>query len=325
MDLKQASKKAVEQCMGIKNQEEVLIIYDESTKNIAESLQESSKIITSTKTMDLDEFRPILELPNKIMDLVKKSDVVMLIIRKKMGEDEFRSKIKNYCFDNKIRFVLSADMTEKIFIHGMKADYNTIKNISNKVLNQVENAKKIKITTKKGTDLTISLSDNNWVATYGDYSTTDQQGSNLPSGEVFTWPKKVDGIAIIDGILGSHFSKKYGLLYGKSLKLTIVDSFIQEVECQDKRLERDFKKYIEIDENSKRINELGIGTNIGIKKLFGIMVNDEKMPGVHIAIGNPCPNTCKKDIKSKVHCDMIMLKASIDVENKTIMKEGRFI
>ena len=49
----------------------------------------------------------------------------------------------------------------------------------------------------------------------------------------------------------------------------------------------DFWRYTHTDENSDRVGEFAIGTNIELKDVIGQILQDEKYPGVHIAFGNP--------------------------------------
>jgi len=52
-------------------------------------------------------------------------------------------------------------------------------------------------------------------------------------------------------------------------------------------LKDDFWAYTHKDENSDRVGEFAIGTNIELKDVIGEILQDEKYPGVHIAFGNP--------------------------------------
>ena len=57
------------------------------------------------------------------------------------------------------------------------------------------------------------------------------------------------------------------------------------VRCTHKGLKRDFERVtFETDENSNRIGELGIGLLIYLTALIGNILQDEKFPGVHIAL-----------------------------------------
>ena len=55
----------------------------------------------------------------------------------------------------------------------------------------------------------------------------------------------------------------------------------------NRALRDDFWAYTHTDENSDRVGEFAIGTNIGCTHVIGHILQDEKFPGVHIAFGNP--------------------------------------
>ena len=56
---------------------------------------------------------------------------------------------------------------------------------------------------------------------------------------------------------------------------------------QQAQLQDDFWDYTHTDENSDRVGEFAIGTNIGVARVIGNILQDEKFPGIHIAFGNP--------------------------------------
>ena len=62
---------------------------------------------------------------------------------------------------------------------------------------------------------------------------------------------------------------------------------LTEAHSENRELESDFWKYTHTDENSDRVGEFAIGTNIDLKEVIGEILQDEKYPGVHIAFGNP--------------------------------------
>lgn len=93
---------------------------------------------------------------------------------------------------------------------------------------------------------------------------------------------------------------------------------------EDKVLEAELKKYLQRAENSDRVGEFAIGTNIWLTKLIGIMLQDEKFPGVHIAFGNSYKDETGSGWEAKTHVDGVLLKPTIEVDGKRIMENGRF-
>ena len=149
--------------------------------------------------------------------------------------------------------------------------------------------------------------------------------SNLPAGEVFTTPATVDGTFVCDATAGDHFCGKYGDLQSTPLTLTIRAARLVEVACTRKDLQQEFWEYCHTDENSDRVGEFAIGTNIGLKDLIGQILQDEKYPGVHIAFGNPYGAHTGADWDSATHIDVVGRKFDIWIDNRQIMHAGAFI
>jgi leucyl aminopeptidase (aminopeptidase T) len=47
------------------------------------------------------------------------------------------------------------------------------------------------------------------------------------------------------------------------------------------------RRYCHTDEFSDRVGELRFGTNLALSEMIGILLQDEKVPGVHLAFGDP--------------------------------------
>jgi leucyl aminopeptidase (aminopeptidase T) len=104
---------------------------------------------------------------------------------------------------------------------------------------------------------------------------------------------------------------------------------IVSVQCANKALEDEFWKYTHTDENSDRVGEFAIGTNIGVDRVIGNILQDEKFPGIHIAFGDPYGNHTGAPWKSSTHIDVVGLGFNIwlggaDGEEQ-IMREGKFL
>ena len=54
------------------------------------------------------------------------------------------------------------------------------------------------------------------------------------------------------------------------------------------------------------------------------MLQDEKFPGVHVAVGEPIAHQTGADWTSNVHMDGVLKKVTIDVEGQVIMRDGEF-
>ncbi|MBN1283312.1 MAG: aminopeptidase, partial [Proteobacteria bacterium] len=73
-----------------------------------------------------------------------------------------------------------------------------------------------------------------------------------------------------------------------------------------------------------RVGEFAIGTNVALTKLIGNLLQDEKFPGVHVALGSPYPDKTGASWESKAHNDGVMRDPTVVVDGSTIMERGRF-
>ena len=167
-------------------------------------------------------------------------------------------------------------------------------------------AKTIRATTPAGSEHHGARSDPSlrWIKTSGLIS--PEKWGNLPGGEVFTTPGEVNGTFVIDGVVGDWLCERYG-----SLKRRAAHDYRREATASSTRgrtnraLRDDFWQYTHTDENSDRVGEFAIGTNIGLKPVIGHILQDEKFPGVHIAFGNPYGAHTGAAWYSSTHIDVV--------------------
>lgn len=316
----------VTKSLGAKPDDYVLIIHENNnidTINLIES--EFKKITSNTFLINIDNYeRPLMYVPEEITKHLTKATIVIYAAQKSAAQESIHlvRPIKSQAI-KKSRFCFTPGINMTMLETGMNIDYQELKEFSTKVYNELKQTKKLTVTTKIGTNLNIEFNnDSIWKNTYGDLTTIPQDGYNLPSGEVFTWPSNLNGTFVIDGEIAGQFLK-YNNLQTEPLILEIKDSIITKATSNNKELEVEFNEFINKYQNANQINEAGFGTNLGIKDYFGIMLQDEKIPGIHLAIGNPCDGTTKKtNIKSEVHIDMLIKHANLKTDTKVIMQDG---
>ncbi len=327
--LEQGARQAVVTCMKINPKDKVVIVGDKQSEKIGISLMnEAKKITPDVKMFVLEDFgkRPVLSLPDEIKNAVSKSTAVFYIASSEKGEKQaLRIPIIRLAVKNG-RQAHMPGINEQLMKQGMCSDYNQIQKVSKKIYDMASKAREIKVKTDKGTDLTAEFNpDIKWVKSDGNIPEIKTKWSNLPDGEVFTCPEKINGTAIVDGCLGDYLGKKYGVLEKTPIKMIIENNRITSVECKNKELENELKEYILQDENANKIGEFAIGTNIGLKSIIGNLLQDEKFPSVHFAAGSPYPDETGAKWDSKAHCDFVITKTTITIDKKEIMTKGKFI
>src|SRR5450756_1307945 len=173
-----------------------------------------------------------------------------------------------------MRHAHMVNINRQIMLEGMRADFNRVDALSKKVIEIVSKAKEIKAKNPAGSDLSATLNPNyRWVKTSGIIS--PEKWSNLPGGEVFTTPGEVNGTFVIDGVVGDYLCAKFGDLKSSPLTIQVKGNRLIEAHSANKELKDDFWAYTHTDENSNRVGEFAIGTNIELKDVIGEILQDE--------------------------------------------------
>ncbi len=224
----------------------------------------------------------------------------------------------------KIRHAHMVNINRQIMMEGMRADFQRVDRLSQKVVEMVRKASRIRATTAPGTDLTADLNPNyKWLKTSGIIS--PEKWGNLPGGEIFTTPGEVNGTFVIDGVVGDYLCAKFGDLEHNPLTIRMQGNRLTEAHSENRELESDFWKYTHTDANSDRVGEFAIGTNIDLKHVIGEILQDEKYPGIHIAFGNPYGAHTGADWDSTTHIDVVGRRFNIWVDDRQIMQDGKFL
>ena len=326
-ELTPGARNAVEVCLRIQNHEKVTVITDEATREIAASMvAELERLGAPYLAWILEELspRPLVDLPREILADLETSQVSIFAVQAQTHELRSRMQMTDVVNRRKIRHAHMVNINRQIMLEGMRADFLKVDRISTKVVEMARKAKRIRAKTEAGTDLIADLNPNyHWLKTSGIIS-PDKWG-NLPGGEVFTAPGEVNGTFVVDGVVGDYLCAKFGDLEKTPLTIQVRANRLSEAHCSNQELQVDFWRYTHSDENSDRVGEFAIGTNIGLKSLIGQILQDEKYPGIHIAFGNPYGAHTGAEWDCSTHIDVVGRKFDIWVDDEQIMRQGQFL
>jgi leucyl aminopeptidase (aminopeptidase T) len=267
-------------------------------------------------------------MPPEVLEDMETSQVSIFAVEVQPNELRSRMEMTDVVNRRRMRHAHMVNITPEIMMQGMRADFLAVDKLSQAVLDKVRKATYVRATTPAGTDLHAQMSpDYRWFKTSGIIST--EKWGNLPGGECFTAPEEVNGVFVVDGVVGDFLCKEYGLLNDQPLTIHIEGNRIVRATSPNKKLEADFWKYTHTDENSDRVGEFAIGTNIGVEAVIGNILQDEKFPGVHIAFGDPYGAHTGAKWKSSTHIDVVGLRFNIWLGNadgeEQIMRDGEFL
>ena len=326
-ELSQGARNAVRVCLRVQPTEKVTVITDQVSLEIAAAIvHELDDVGCAYRTWVLEDVatRPLIDLPLAIAEDLETSQVSIFAVTAQSNELKSRMQMTDVVNRRKIRHAHMVNIKKQIMLEGMRADFLKVDRLSVKVLETVRKAKQIRATTPAGTNLVADLNPNyRWVKTSGIIST--EKWGNLPGGEVFTTPGEVNGTFVIDGVVGDYLCEKFGDLKANPLTIHIKGNRLIEAHSSNKELKDDFWAYTHKDENSNRVGEFAIGTNIELKDVIGEILQDEKYPGVHIAFGNPYGAHTGAEWFSSTHIDVVGRNFDIWVDGEQIMRSGQFL
>jgi leucyl aminopeptidase (aminopeptidase T) len=306
--------------------ERVALIADEASRSVAASIAAALDERQAPYTgMLLEDFgpRPMRAAPSPVLEALETADVGVMCMTPQLGELGARMAIVRVVERRQIRYAHMVGVTPEIMQQGMRTDYRMVDRLSNKLRERMLHAQTLTVKTEAGTEFAAHFDRSlDWVKTSGLIS--PRYWSNLPAGEVFTTPATVDGTFVCDATAGDHFNGKYGDLRATPLVLTIKGARLVDAKCKRKELEQEFWQYCHTDENSDRVGELAFGTNLGLSEMIGILLQDEKFPGVHIAFGDPYGSQTHANWKSTTHVDVLTRKCDVWIDDDQVIEKGRY-
>ncbi|HSS62318.1 MAG TPA: aminopeptidase [Candidatus Limnocylindrales bacterium] len=316
-------------CLNVTAADRVCIIRDRPRRHIAEAIErEVLEAGASVQVWTIEELldRPATSFPRSLADgiLRLRPTASFFIGTALKGELGFRLPMLHLLAEDlRCRHGHMIGIDDELMADGMTADYEEVYRVTRKVYEIVRQASRITVNTALGTDLVATFSPTlNWVPCDGRYWEQGRWG-NLPEGETFTSPLSVDGVLAAEE-LGDWFTERYGLI-NPPVRLVLKGGRLVSVETPDSNLASDFRDYTGQHPNSSRVGEFAIGTNVGLTRIVGNFLQDEKFPGVHIAFGDPAGWETGADWQCPSHVDALASHATISVDGQRLMENGRFL
>ena len=326
-ELAPGARNAVRVCLQLQPHERITIITDEATREIAAALQVEVEEIGSEHTLFVWEdyaTRPSPEMPREILEDLAQSQVSIFCAQSQRGELSARGQMTDVATKHFIRHAHMVNISPQIMCEGMRADFQDVDALSQRLVEWARHTARITCRTPHGTEFEGEFSPNlKWLKTSGIIS--PEKWGNLPGGEIFTAPMNTNGTFVVDGVVGDYLCAKYGDLKQTPLTIEVKNNRIVDLQCEDKELLEDFRAYTSLDPNSNRVGEFAIGTNTACTHVIGNILQDEKIPGIHIAFGHPYSEHTGADWKSKTHIDCVGRDFDIWFDGEPVMRGGKFL
>jgi aminopeptidase len=321
------ARNAVRVCLRIQPEEKVTLITDRETQEIARSIAaEVAELGAPCRlwTLEDEAQRPLQHMPQPVLADLETSQVSVFAAQAQTGELASRMEMTAVVNRRRIRHAHMVNINRQIMLEGMRADFGKVDELSRRVWEMAGRAQHVRAETPAGTRIQADLSSKyRWIKTSGIIS--PEKWGNLPGGEVFTTPEEVNGTYVVDGVVGDYLCGKYGNLQSDPLSIRVEHNRVKEIHSDNHKLEDEFWRYTHTDDNSDRVGEFAIGTNIELKHVIGHILQDEKLPGIHIAFGNPYGEHTGAEWYSGTHIDVVGTHFSIWLDDQQIMHDGKFL
>ena len=196
------------------------------------------------------------------------------------------------------------------------ADLEEVRRITNYFADAITDGEQVRVTTPKGTDITLSVKGRSgkrltgFIPEHGDIV-------GFPSGEAACAPLEgtTEGTIVIDTVMQKIGICKIPIVL--NVKKGIVTKIEGGTEAEN------LKTFLEDsgDEYSYHIAEFAIGSNPKARLTGDILEDKRKLGTIHFAIGNNL--TLGGAINSKTHLDGVCINALVVIDGKKILENGK--
>jgi aminopeptidase len=359
--LQKAAKVAINEVLGTKKDEKVLIITnpDKDVQSISMALYDAAFEVGALPVLIFQPVKTQLDFAeDSVISAIKSNpDIILSISKQKLGKDkkalknpykvgekEIDSTFHYLLEEKKIRSFWSPSVTAKMFAETVPIDYTELRESCAKIKDELDKAFEVHIIAPSGTDIVIGLRNRETKVDDGNFREMGK-GGNLPCGEAFISPElgASNGIIAFDGSISSDSGE---IIIKTPIMASVESGFVTDIDGEEEakelkntidRAEQTVKEFVsqgkipkDMEEsyikNARNLGELGIGLNKNAK-IVGNMLEDEKVYGTcHIAIGS----NYDEDAKSLIHLDGLIKKPTITVKyedgsEKTIIKDGEVV
>jgi leucyl aminopeptidase (aminopeptidase T) len=209
-------------------------------------------------------------------------------------------------------------MTEEMMVvGGIRADYQQVRRITERLARLLTEADAIRITTPEGTDVTMRSRGRVAIAQTG-FVTKPGELSGLPDGEATLAPLEgaTEGVAVAPYIADSLglITEPFRMEIAKG-RITHVTGGRQAVELRQLLTQHDEAGY-------NAASQFALGTNPACRVMPNTREVSKKLGTAHFAIGDNI--SLGGQSKSSFHIDFVFLCPTVHLDGTCILKDGQY-
>lgn len=306
------AQKVFENNFNLQPQESVVIVTDDSMKEIAQHFYEAA-VVKGNETIMVQfpaTYKSGEEPPVLIAKVLKEADVALCITSASLTH----TKAKKEAAVTGTRIGTMPGITLDMLKKGaIEADPSDVESLTDKFTSLLESGSEV-IIEKDGESLTFDIKNRKGISSTGIFREKGE-GGNIPSGEAYIAPieTSANGSIIVDGSI-AQLGK-----VSEPIKLDLKDGRLVKAEGK----QGEALLALLGDEKGRIIAEFGIGTNPAAR-ITGIVLEDEKVYGtIHIAFGSNKP--FGGETEAGIHIDCVVKSPTVWLDGKKIMMNGKVV
>ena len=316
--LELGAKNAVETCLGARHGEQLILVCEKGLEPIGAAIVRAADRVgadVSAFILDADHAgnEPFV---TRLSARLEEAETSILIASVAGLPAEFRRLMLRV--GGRRRHAHMVGITEAMMRQSMRADYEEVHAIGERLLRRLEPTSELRVQTSAGTNIVVrGHPQHRWHNASGLLRSAGW--ANLPGGEVFSTPLSVDGLVVPDG--GMFMPDGTDVARGGRLRVRFARGSVTAIEGPggDELL-----RYLEDVPHGARVGQAGFGTNTSLLTSVGALLQDLKMPGFHLSLGYTCAELTSAEWSSPIEVPMLMRRADVAVDGEPLMVRGRF-
>jgi leucyl aminopeptidase (aminopeptidase T) len=313
-DLERAVAAVVNDCLGVRAGEEVLVVANPATLGLGERLRGEAGRAGADAVLALMAEREThaAEPPRSVAAAMCEADVVLAPTVQSLSHTAARKAAS----EAGARVATLPGVTEQMLARVMSADMDGLRRRGRAIAEILDAGGEARITCANGSDLRLGLDSRTAIADAGELTAPGAFG-NLPCGEGFISPddQACDGTLVVDGTIAGVG------IPAEPVTLTVAGGRLTEATGPEGAA---LLELLTADSDDGRIvAELGVGTNEKAE-LTGNVLEDEKLLGtVHVAFG--ASEAIGGRIQVPVHLDCVVMKPTLTVDGIEVVRDGELL
>jgi leucyl aminopeptidase (aminopeptidase T) len=313
-DLDRAIAAVVNQCLGVKAGEEVLVVANPATLGLGERLRGEAGRAGADAVLALMAERDshAAEPPEPVAAAMSAADVVLAPTVQSLSHTAARKAAS----EEGARIATLPGVTEEMLARVMSADMDELRRRGHAVAAILDAGSEARITCANGSDLRLGLEGRTAIPDAGELTATGAFG-NLPCGEGFISPddRATEGRLVVDGTIAGVG------IPAASVSMEIEGGRLTSATASEGAA------LLELltahGDEGATVAELGVGTNEKAM-LTGNVLEDEKLLGtVHVAFGASAAIGGR--IQVPVHLDCVVMRPTLTVDGAEVVRDGELL